>query len=267
MNEAPNPLDRIVLVLWETQDIVNIAGTIRAMKNFGLKRLRLVSPAEWDEWRIEGIAHDTREIVAGTELFDDLHNALADCSHTIAMTARGRRAKLSVARPRDVAPDLLARAAAAGDAGPIGIVFGREDAGLPNWALDLCHRSVTIPTNPEHASLNLAQAVLVIAYELWMAHEGAEQAFKPPRRNAPPAPVQLLERTFDEVEAALWRIDFFKSRQTEGVMRTLRELGHRAELDQREATFLRAMAVEVRKYFDRTVGTDGAEEGPGHPDG
>ena len=67
-----NPLDRIIVVLWETQDLVNIAGTIRAMKNFGLQRLRLVAPAEWDPWRIEGIAHDTSEIVEGAELFDSL---------------------------------------------------------------------------------------------------------------------------------------------------------------------------------------------------
>ena len=88
-----HPLDRIVVVLWETQDLVNIAGTVRAMKNFGLRHLRLVSPVEWDPWRIEGIAHDTSEIVEAVELYDALPEALADCSFTVAMTARGRRAK------------------------------------------------------------------------------------------------------------------------------------------------------------------------------
>jgi TrmH family RNA methyltransferase len=242
--------ERLVVVLWQTQDLVNIAGTVRAMKNFGLRRLRLVSPAEWDPWRIEGIAHDTGEIVAAAELFDDLETALADCSFAVAMTARGRRAKRSVARPREIAGELLSRAAEP-DQGPVAILFGREDSGLPNHALDLCHRSVTIPTNPTHPSLNLAQAVLVVAYELWMVAEGRAQPFKAPRRAAPPAPVQLLERMFADVERALWSIDFFKSRQTESVMRTLREVGHRAELDQREASFLRAIAIEVVKYLDR----------------
>lgn len=245
-----HPLDRIVVVLWETQDLVNIAGTVRAMKNFGLRHLRLVSPVEWDPWRIEGIAHDTSEIVEAVELYDALPEALADCSFTVAMTARGRRAKRGVGRPRDTALELLSRAADR-EAGPVAIVFGREDLGLPNWALDLCHRSVTIPTNPEHSSLNLAQAVLVIAYELWMATEGSQQPFKPPRRDAPPANVHILESLFEESEKALWAVDFFKSRQTESSMRTLRAIVHRADPDQREAGFLRAIAIEIRKYVER----------------
>lgn len=250
MTRAALPLDRIRIVLWQPQDLVNIAGTVRAMKNFGLSYLRLVSPAEWDAWRIEGIAHDTADLVARAELFETLEEALADCSYTVAMTARERRAKRTVGRPRDVAGELLSRAAA-DDAGPVAVVFGREDRGLTNEALDLCHRSVTIPTNPEHPSLNLAQAVLVVAYELWMAQVGADQPFKPPRRDAPPANVHLLEKMFDDAEQALWAIDFFKSRQTASVMRTLRELGHRADLDQREAGFLRAIAIEVVKFIRR----------------
>lgn len=253
MSESIDPWDRIVLVLWETQDVVNIAGTIRAMKNFGLRRLRLVSPVEWNPWRIEGIAHDTKDIVAAAELHDTLEAALADCTFTIAMTARGRRAKRNVGRPRDIAPELLARAAEPG-AGSVAIVFGREDSGLPNSALDLCHRSITIPTNPEHASLNLAQAVLVIAYELWMVREGQTQEFKAPRRDASPASIQLLETMFGETERALWAVDFFKSRQTEAVMRTLRSLAHRADLDDREASFLRAIAIEVVKHVGRLHG-------------
>jgi tRNA/rRNA methyltransferase/tRNA (cytidine32/uridine32-2'-O)-methyltransferase len=243
-------LDRIVIVLWQTQDLVNVAGTIRAMKNFGLGRLRLIAPAEWDPWRIEGIAHDTKAIVAATELYDDLESALGDCSFTVAMTARGRRAKRVVARPREIAGELIERAAVESQ-GPVAILFGREDSGLPNSALDLCHRSITIPTNPTHPSLNLAQAVLLIAYELWIEAQQEPQGFKPPRRDSPAAPVQLLERMFEDVERALWTVDFFKSRQTEGVMRNLREAAHRAELDQREATFLRAIAIEVVKYVER----------------
>lgn len=250
MSSRPDPLAGIVVVLWQTQDLVNIAGTVRAMKNFGLSRLRLVSPAEWDPWRIEGIAHDTQDIVAAVEQFDSLEAAIADCSYTVAMTARERRAKRAVGRPREVVGELLARAAEEG-AGPVAIVYGREDTGLTNTELDLCHRSVTIPTNPDHSSLNLAQAVLLIAYELWMASGGGEQEFKPPRRNAPPANIHILERMFEDTEHALWSIDFFKSRHTESVMRTIRELARRADLDQREAGLVRAIAIEVRKFMTR----------------
>jgi TrmH family RNA methyltransferase len=256
LSEQPaDPLSRVVFVLWNTQNIVNIAGTIRAMKNFGLHRLRLVAPLEWDPGRIEGIAHDTEDIVARTQIFQTLEQALADCSYTLGMTARERRAKTFSGRPRQVAGEILERASGP-DTGPVALLFGREDIGLPNEALDMCHRTVTIPTNPEHPSLNLAQAVLVIAYEIWMAHDGGDRPFKLPRRVAPAANVHLLERTFEDVERALWAIDFFKNRQTESVMRTLRQVAHRAELDQREASFLRAIAIEVVKYIDRHGSAD-----------
>ncbi|HEU0302003.1 MAG TPA: TrmH family RNA methyltransferase, partial [Longimicrobium sp.] len=233
-------LDGVIVVLWQTQDYVNIAGTVRAMKNFGLSRLRLIQPAEWDPWRIEGIAHGTEDVVQRTEIHDSLATALADCAYVVGMTARARRAKRAVGRPRALAPELLARGAeaVAGQAGPVALLFGREDHGLNNEALDLCHRTCIIPTS-EHTSLNLAQAVLVMAYELWMAAEGAAQGFRPPRRDAPPAPIDLLERLFTDAEAALWAVDFFKSRQTESVMRTYREIVRRADPDAREAGLLR----------------------------
>jgi TrmH family RNA methyltransferase len=254
--EAPAPgrraLDGIVVVLWETQDPVNIAGTVRAMKNFGLTRLRVVNPATWDPWRIEGIAHDTSDIVAGAGQFDSLDEALADCAFVVGMTARSRRAKRAVARPREMAAQLLSRGAESldGAAGPVALLFGREDKGLSNEALDRCHRTCIIPTS-EHKSLNLAQAVLLMAYELWMAAEGERQEFRAPRRDAPPPTAEFLEMLFADAERALWAIDFFKSRQTESVMRTLRELVRRADVDAREAAFLRAMSIEVVKYLKR----------------
>ncbi len=255
-------LDGIVVVLWETQNYVNTAGTVRAMKNFGLRRLRLVAPAEWDPWRIEGIAHDTGDVIAATEIFAALPEALADCSFVVGMTARQRRAKHAMERPREIAPELLRRAAEAqsGSAGPVALLFGREDHGLSNQALDLCQRTVTIPTNPEHSSLNLAQAVLLMAYELRMA-AGEAPAFRPPRRGAPPATVEELETLFGDVERALWAVDFFKSRQTETVMRTLRAVAQRSDLDARETVFLRAVALEIAKFIERTA-TAQQEAGP-----
>lgn len=262
-------LDGIVVVLWQTQDRVNVAGTIRAMKNFGLGKLRLVAPAEWDPWRIEGIAHDTHDVIEATRIFDTLEEALADCSFVVGMTARSRRAKRAVARPRETAPEMLERAAVAagGAAGPVAVLFGREDKGLSNEALDLCHRTVMIPTNPDYSSLNLAQAVLTMAYELWMAAEGREQPFRDHRHVAPPATVGELEDFFADAERALWAIDFFKSRLTETVMRTIRELTRRAEPDAREAMFLRAIAIEVQKFVRRRLGEEGSGVAADAPQG
>jgi TrmH family RNA methyltransferase len=259
-------LDGIVVVLWQTQDYVNIAGTVRAMKNFGLSRLRLIQPVKYDPHRIEGIAHGTEDIVQRMETHDSLISALGDCSYVVGMTARSRRAKRAVGRPRSLAPELLSRGAeaVAGETGPVALLYGREDHGLSNEALDLCHRTCIIPTS-EHASLNLAQAVLTMAYELWMVAEGMDQPIRPPKREVVPARVELLERLFEDMEKALWAIDFFKSRQTESVMRSYRELIRRADPDAREAGFLRAMAIEVQKYVRRMGG--GAEEEEVVPDG
>jgi TrmH family RNA methyltransferase len=207
----------------------------------------------YDPHRIEGIAHGTEDIVQRVEIHDSLLSALGDCSYVVGMTARSRRAKRAVARPRSLAPELLSRGAeaAAGQTGPVALLFGREDKGLSNEALDLCHRTCIIPTS-QHASLNLAQAVLVMAYELWMEAQGRDQAFRPPRREAPPARIELLEKLFEDAEAALWTVDFFKSRQAESVMRTLREVVRRADPDAREAGLLRAISIEVVKHARRT---------------
>src|SRR5437667_10236523 len=237
----------VVVVLHEPQDLVNIAHVVRALKNFGFRDLRLVNPREYDAYRVEGIAHQTQDILARVQRFETLEAALADCIHVVGFTARGRSAKRNLQRPRAAAAEILERAAR----GPAALVFGREDKGLTNEALDRCHRVVTIPASPAYPSLNLAHAVVLMLYELALARGDEQRPFKTPRRESPPATVDDLERLFADAEAALRAIDFFKTRQVEGVMRTLRDVIHRTPLDQREAKLVRAMASEVVKYGER----------------
>lgn len=243
----------IVVVLCEPQELVNIAHVVRAMKNFGLRDLRLVSPREYDAYRIEGIAHQSGDVLARARVFDGLDAALADCVHVAGFTARGRTAKRNVQRPREAAPELLARAAE----GAVALLFGREDRGLSNEALDRCHRVITIPTEPSYPSLNLAHAAVLMCYELALARGAEARAFKGPRREAPPAEQAELERMFADAERALGAIDFFKTRNAAGVMRTLREVAHRVPLDAREAKLLRAIAIEVTKYGERLAARTG----------
>lgn len=174
-------MDNVVLVLLQPEDVVNVAGVVRAMSNFGLKDLRLVEPAAFDAYRVEGIAHHTGEIIERVRRYSTLEEALADCSLVLGTTGRPRRVRRERLTPREAAPIVL-RTAAAHPGAPVALLFGRERDGLPNSALDLCHAVVTIPTSPENHSLNLAQAVLVIAYELWLAAAGVarEQAGQGP---------------------------------------------------------------------------------------
>ena len=237
----------IIIVLHEPQDLVNIAHVVRAMKNFGFRDLRLVAPREYEAHRIEGIAHQTHDLLRRVVLYESLEPAIADCVHVVGLTARGRSAKRNLQRPRGAADEILQAA----EAGPVALLFGREDKGLSNEDLDRCHRIVTIPTDPGYASLNLAHAIVVMLYELALARGDEERAFKAPRRQAGAATVEEIERLFVDAEQALQAIEFFKVRDREHIMRTVREIVHRVPLDEREAKLLRAMAIEVVKYRDR----------------
>ncbi len=237
-----------VLVLVSPQDLVNVASAVRIAKNFGIGTIRVVNPeVELDAYRIEGIAHNTADVVARTTIHGSLAEALADCVYAAVLTGRERAAKRSVLRPRDGAARLVQRAAE----GPVAIVAGREDSGLTNDELDCCDALVTISTDPGHPSLNLAQAIAIMAHEIWLAGGGDGLPFKPPRKTAPPATHEILEALFADWERALWAIDFFKTRHPEHVMRSFRELVFRAAPDAREASLLRAMGIEVGRFLAR----------------
>jgi len=187
------PSDPPILVLVEPQDLVNIASAIRVAKNFGLTDVRLVNPREFDAWRVEGIAHNTGDILARLRITATLDEALADTAYVVALTARERRAKRSMLRPRAAAQSLVERSAD----GPVAFVAGREDKGLTNDELDRCHAMVTIPTDPGYRSLNLAQAICVMCYETMLARHGLDVPVKPPRRRADQATADQHERLFE----------------------------------------------------------------------
>jgi TrmH family RNA methyltransferase len=240
-------LSRISIVLYEPQDFVNIAATVRAMKNMGVDSLRLVRPCAYDPVRLEGIAHDTWDVIEKIRHFDDFDSAVADCVRLVGFTARRRAAKWEILDPKAAAEDAIR----ATEHGHVGIVFGREDAGLPNEVLDRVHAAVTIPTTT-HASLNLAQAVLISLYELHLAAGDATRTLPGPRREAPPPTTDLLERFFTEAHQALDAIQFFKTRYPEHIMRSIRTLTFRAAPDTRELSLLRAAALEVVRFLERT---------------
>ncbi len=239
-------LDAVRIVLYEPQDPVNIAATIRAMKNMGVRDLVLVRPVSYNADRIEQIAHDTRDLVARIRHVGDLDEALADCVFVAGFAGKRRAAKWRLTTPRELAPELLGRAAS----GPVALLFGREDDGLPNEALDRAQVTVTVPTT-EHASLNLAQAVLLALYELHLAVGDATRGLAPPRKDAEAATHDQYERLFADVAASLEALDFFKTRNPDLVVRSLRSLAYRADPDAREIELYRAMAIEVRRAMDR----------------
>ncbi len=254
-------LDGVVVVLYQPQNLINVAAVIRAMKNMGLSRLRCVQPAEWDPWRIEGIAHRSHDIVASTEMFESLEEAVGDCVRVVAASGRSRMGNRNYTRPHEVAPRLLR----ATEDGPVALVFGREDQGLANEQLDLCDAVAVIPTSPSYTSLNLAQAFLVFAYELFRAAQASgvteAEAFPVGRRPSEAATREDLERAFGALEEAMHRIRFFKgTRSPESVLRTLRTVLARTELDRREANLFAALGFETRHFVDRLEAASRDEE-------
>jgi tRNA/rRNA methyltransferase/tRNA (cytidine32/uridine32-2'-O)-methyltransferase len=215
-----------------------------------------VKPCPYDPFRIEGVAHGTHDLVERIRHFETLDEALADCHRVVAFAGKRRSAKWERLAPRALAeralPDL--------EAGHrVALLFGQEDHGLSNDALDRAHLMCMIPTT-EHSSLNLAQAVLVALYEFHVAAGDATRKVESHRHQSGPATHDEWERMFADSQTALDQIAFFRTRNPELVMRSLRSLAFRAKPDAREVTMLRAMAIEVQRTIDRI--TRGLAKGP-----
>ncbi len=232
----------IAVVLHEPRQLVNIAGVVRAMANMGLSELVLVDPADYDPWRITGIAHRTDRIVEKIHLAASLDDALRDTTFVVGTSARPRTAQRNYRRPRALAPAVV-RAAREGR---VALVFGREDRGLSNQALDRCHEVVVIPTDPEYPSLNLAQAVLLLSYELMLASGRESRSLPVGKRSLGPATADNMEEMYRALEAGLAQIDFFRARKAESVMRTVRTVFGRTRLDAHEARLIRSIGYQMR---------------------
>lgn len=174
-----HPLSGVVFVLDRPQDVINVGAVVRLLGNFGLARLRLVEPAAFDPERILTVARRGQAVLDATERYHTLADALADCAFVLGTTSRARALQRPTLTPRQAAPALLTVALAGGrpDGAGVGrpsyaaVLFGPENVGLSNAALDRCHAILRIPTVPEDASLNLAQAALLVAYELFLAED------------------------------------------------------------------------------------------------
>lgn len=236
------PADSIIVVLYRPRDVRNIGSVVRAMLNTGLARLRLVAPPAFAPEDVLGIAHRSEGVLARVEIFDTLDAALADATFVLGTSARARGEQPLRSDVRQLAHELRARA----ERETVALLFGPEDNGLDNAALDRCHTVLRLPINPAYPSLNLAQAVFVVCYELWMAGEPSPNE----QQAVQHASSGQLETLFHETEQALHAIEFFKSGST-ATMRTLRQIAYRAELDEREAALLAAVAREVQRFLER----------------
>lgn len=238
-------IEQFIVVLHRPRDVRNIGAVVRAMKNMGFARLRLVDPAPFDPADLLGIAHRADDVVAAIASFPDLPAALADACLVVGTSERPRPDRPSRSDIRPLAAELVARAAV----GPVALLFGPEDNGLDTEALDRCNLLLSIPADPAYPSLNLAQAALLVLYELRMA--AAAPALPAARR---PATAAELETLTAALGAALDAVGFVKSGDGAATLRRLRALIARAEPESPEAALLTAFAREIVHALRRARG-------------
>src|SRR5271156_4099334 len=205
-----------VVILVEPQLGENIGMAARAMGNFGLTRLRIVNPRDgWPNVHARRAASGADQILDNVELFDTVEQAVADCTLLFATTARAHDQAKPVVAPDAAAREIVARIGSG--SGEVGILFGRERYGLQNEEVALANRIVTFPVNPGFASLNLAQAVLLIGYEWFKLSTGGALPFAMPERSEPASQHQM-QAFFDNLVRELDKVEFLRPAEKRDTM-------------------------------------------------
>jgi TrmH family RNA methyltransferase len=254
--------ERLVVILVQPRSPGNVGATARAMKNTGLRRLRVVDPVAYDPEEARWMAPGCEDVLAEAEFVATFEEAVADCHRLVATTARHRRLGQPVWSPTQLAQGFLE--------GPpdevVGLLFGREDIGLTNEEVGHAGALLRIPT-PEHASLNLAQAVLLTGHELFrLAHAagmpaggrslgGSRGSRKTAALDKPDARDQRahlpdLEAAGAEVLELLDLVGYTRAARPEKVLATARQLLQEAGLSRRQVDALRGMVSRVRWALD-----------------
>ena len=251
-----------IVVLVEPQLGQNIGTAARAMANFGLTRLRLVKPRDgWPDIQATRAASGADAVLDGVRLFDTLEAAIADCQFVLATTARAHDQAKPVVGPEAAAREIAPRVA---EGQNVAVVFGRERWGLENHEVGLADRIVTFPVNPAFASLNLAQAVLVIAYEYFKLAGGGALPFTMAVRS-PPAGKQQLFAFFESLESELEKVEFFRPPEKRETMTiNLRNIFARMQPSQQDVQTLHGVIMAIaegRKGPARGGVLDGREAG------
>jgi tRNA/rRNA methyltransferase len=254
--ETPGP----VIILVEPQLGENIGAVARVMANFGLGRLRLVKPRDgWPNTHAQRSASGADRILDEAALFDDLAAAIADCTVVLATTARAHDQAKPVLGP-DEAASFLAPHVAAGET--VAVLFGRERYGLENHEVALADRIVTFPVNPAFASLNLAQAVALIAYEWFKLASGGVLPFTMPRKSEP-AGKEQVQAFFANLERQLDAVEYFRPLDKRATMLVnLRNIFARMQPSKQDIQTLHGIVValtEGRKGPARGGVLDGEE--------
>lgn len=231
-------LSNFRVVLLRPKGSANVGSVARAMKNMGLSDLALVQPALTDRFWSEAMAVHAEDVLRAHRACESLADATADCGVVVGTTAHDGPYRAGACSPRAAAAELVSAARS----NRIALVFGPEDHGLSNEDLKLCHRLLTIPTDSAYPSLNLAQAVMVCCYELFLA------ASAPGAAATAIAPAQHTGFVFQRLQEALLEIGFLKPDNAEHVMYSIRRMLGAAQMDDRDVSIWLGIARQIEWY-------------------
>lgn len=240
---SADALARLRFVLVRTSHPGNIGAAARAIRTMGLHRLALVAPHAYPHPEAHALAAGADDVLTAATVSADLPSAIADCRLVLGATARRRGVLLDELSPREAASRVLATAAAGGE---VALLFGNERSGLDNDEIKLCHAAIAIPSDPSYSSLNLAQAVQVIAYELRLAWLQGGIAV-PAERAESPATSADMEGFFAHLAQTLDEIDFHKGRSPRTILQRLRRFFLRAQPDPRELRVLHGILADAQR--------------------
>jgi tRNA/rRNA methyltransferase len=232
-------LDNIIIVLHRPRYPENIGSAARAMRNMGIHQLVLVEPENFDLTQVRKLAtHAAADVVQNIKCHESLKAALADCHYVVGTTARLGGERQVVTLPSKMAEKLVAISRS----NRVAIVFGPEDRGLSNEDIRLCHQLVNIPT-AQFASLNLAQAVMVMCYEMFTAGAGAGEEFSPRL-----AARHELDGMYDQLKDILVRISFINPENPDYWLNNLRHFFSRLQLRAKEVRVIRGICRQIDWY-------------------
>ena len=241
--KAAIEIDGPLVVLVEPQLGENIGMAARAMGNFGLTRLRIVNPRDgWPNVHARRAASGADHILDKVELFDTVEQAVADCTLLFATTARAHDQAKPVVAPEAAAREMSAQIAIGGN---VGILFGRERYGLQNEEVALADRIITFPVNPAFASLNLAQAVLLIGYEWFKRATSNALPFAMPERSERASQHQM-QAFFDNLVRELDTVEFLRpAEKRETMLVNLRNIFTRMEPTKQDMHTLHGVVMAI----------------------
>jgi tRNA/rRNA methyltransferase len=232
-------LEHIAIILAQAQIPENIGSAARAMNNMGLKRLVLVDPKNCDLSRVLKTATgSSNEVIEKMEVFDDLEEALGPYQYVVGTTARIGSLRPAMTQPHRLARDLIRIS----QNNRVAILFGPEDRGLSNNQLRYCHTLATIPT-ASFSSLNLAQAIMIVCYEIFLASYEKAPKSLPRLANG-----FELEGMYEHLKDVLMKIGFIDPQNPEHWMLNIRRFLSRLPLRAREVRIIRGICRQIDWY-------------------